>query len=85
MKVRTAYREGKGIAFLLSAAAQSVYAKRKQFTRGAPKEAKAYLETLLLGQTEVGSYIVNVIAPTQQNVGAGAVTAEAVPPRKPLP
>ena len=48
---------------LLSAAARSLYAKRKQFTRGAPKEAKEYLETLLLGQTEVGSYVVNVIAP----------------------
>ena len=51
---------------LLSAAARSLYAKRKQFTRGAPKEAKEYLETLLLGQTEVGSYIVNVIAPMQE-------------------
>lgn len=48
---------------LLSAAARSLYAKRKQFTRGAPKEAKEYLDTLLLGQTEVGSYVVNVIAP----------------------
>jgi hypothetical protein len=51
---------------LLSAAARSLYAKRKQFTRGAPKEAKEYLETLLLGQTEVGSYVVNVIAPMQE-------------------
>lgn len=50
---------------LLSAAARSLYAKRKQFTRGAPKEAKEYLETLLLGQTEIGSYVVNVIAPVQ--------------------
>ncbi|MHA6882916.1 hypothetical protein [Ralstonia pseudosolanacearum] len=50
---------------LLSAAARSLYAKRKQFTRGAPKEATEYLETLLLGQTEVGSYVVNVIAPVQ--------------------
>lgn len=50
---------------LLTSAAQSVYAKRKQFTGGVPKEAKEYLETLLLGQTEVGSYVVNVIAPMQ--------------------
>lgn len=48
---------------LLSAAAQSLYSKRKQFTGRAPKEAKDYLETLLLGQTEVGSYVVNLIAP----------------------
>jgi hypothetical protein len=52
---------------LLSAAARSIYAKRKQFTRGVPKEAKEYLETLLLGQTEVGSYVVNVIAPMQSD------------------
>lgn len=50
---------------LLTAAARSLYAKRKQFIRGAPKEAKEYLETLLLGQTEIGSYVVNVIAPGQ--------------------
>lgn len=57
---------------LLSAAARSLYAKRKQFTRGAPKEAKEYLDTLLLGQTEVGSYVVNVIAPAH----AAPVTGE---------
>lgn len=50
---------------LFSAAARSLYAKRRQFTRGAPNEAKEYLETLLLGQTEVGSYVVNLIAPVQ--------------------
>ena len=50
---------------LLSAAAQSVYAKRKQFTGAAPKEAREYLDTLLLGQTEIGSYVINVIAPAQ--------------------
>ncbi|GAC1607409.1 MAG: hypothetical protein NVS3B3_10210 [Aquirhabdus sp.] len=64
---------------LLSAAAQSVYAKRKQFTGSAPREAKEYLDTLLLGQTEVGSYIVNVIAPAQQVTDLNAPTAEAVP------
>jgi hypothetical protein len=64
---------------LLSAAAQSVYAKRKQFTGAVPREAKEYLDTLLLGQTEVGSYIVNVIAPTQPVADLNARTAEAVP------
>jgi hypothetical protein len=63
---------------LLSAAARSLYAKRKQFTRGAPKEAKEYLETLLLGQTAVGSYVVNVIAPVQA-VPAGSELATAIP------
>ncbi len=61
---------------LVSAAARSLYAKKKQFTRGAPKEAKEYLDTLLLGQTEVGSYVVNVIAPVQPLVTASANTAE---------
>lgn len=64
---------------LLSAAAQSVYAKRKQFTRAAPKDAKAYLETLLLGQTEIGSYVVNVIAPAQPIASADTRMADAMP------
>jgi len=63
---------------LLSAAAQSVYAKRRQFMGTIPKEAKAYLDTLMLGQTEVGSYIVNVIAPNQSSADVGESTAEAV-------
>lgn len=63
---------------LLSAAARSLYAKRKQFTRGAPKEAKEYLETLLLGQTEVGSYVVNVIAPVQ-TVAVGPEMVTTIP------
>lgn len=61
---------------LVSAAARSLYAKKKQFTRGAPKEAKEYLDTLLLGQTEIGSYVVNVIAPVQPLVTASTNTAE---------
>ncbi|MFT3955742.1 MAG: hypothetical protein QM722_15550 [Piscinibacter sp.] len=63
---------------LLSAAARSLYVKKKQFTRGAPKEAKEYLETLLLGQTEVGSYVVNVIAPVQA-VPTGPELATPIP------
>lgn len=63
---------------LLTSAAQSVYVKRKQFTGGAPKEAKEYLETLLLGQTEVGSYVVNVIAPMQV-VAVEPEMANAIP------
>lgn len=63
---------------LLSAAARSLNAKRKQFTRGAPKEAKEYLDSLLLGQTEVGSYVVNVIAPVQA-ASSGPALATAIP------
>lgn len=69
---------------LLSAAAQAVYAKRRHFFGPAPKDARSYLDTLLLGQTEIGSYVVNVIAPNQANfVVEHAVvdptTADAVP------
>lgn len=63
---------------LLSAAAQSVYAKRRQFSGGAPKEAKAYLEKLMLGQTEIGSYVVNVIAPAEPIVNEHILTVDAI-------
>ncbi|MBD8563919.1 hypothetical protein IFU01_06550 [Oxalobacteraceae sp. CFBP 8763] len=66
---------------LLSSAAQSIYAKKKQFTV-LPKEAKEYLESLLLGQTEVGSYIVNVIAPKQEVANLETGTAEIMPLEK---
>ncbi len=56
---------------LLSSAAQSVYAKKKQFLGKVATETKAYLDTLRLGQTEVGSYVVNVFAPLQ--IGDSAV------------
>ncbi|MCQ4142820.1 hypothetical protein [Vogesella sp. AC12] len=64
---------------LLSAAAQSLYAKRRQFSGAAPKEAKSYLDTLMLGQTEIGSYVVNVIAPIQPVSNLPGSPAEAVP------
>jgi hypothetical protein len=64
---------------LLSASAQSVFVKRKHHIGKAPQAAKDYLETLLLGQTEIGSYVVNVIAPLQQNEALDRETAEAVP------
>ncbi|MEZ7809314.1 hypothetical protein [Alcaligenes phenolicus] len=51
---------------LLSAAAQSLFAKRKYFTGKPTPEAKEYVDSLLLGQTEIGSYVVNVIAPAQE-------------------
>lgn len=70
---------------LLYAAALSMYSKRKQFSGQPPKEAKAYVDSLLLGQTDIGSYVVNVIAPLPpprpaQAAGAGpeVPVAEAV-------
>lgn len=64
---------------LLSAAAHSIYAKRRQFAGSTPKEAKDYLETLMLGQTEIGSYVVNVIAPSQPVARVDANTAATIP------
>lgn len=48
---------------LLLAAAMSIHSKKKQFIGASSKDVRAYVDTLLLGQTEVGSYVVNVIAP----------------------
>ncbi len=69
---------------LLSSAAQAVYAKRRHFSGPAPKDARDYLDTLLLGQTEIGSYVVNVIAPNQpsfvvEQSGVEFTTADALP------
>lgn len=64
---------------LMLAAAVSIYSKKKQFTGAAPKSAKAYLDTLLLGQTEIGSYVVNLIAPVQTNTVLTNTTANVVP------
>lgn len=63
---------------LLSAAAQSLFAKRKYFTGKPTPDAKEYVDTLLLGQTEIGSYVVNVIAPAQEGPIAPG-QAESVP------
>jgi hypothetical protein len=53
---------------LLYAASMSAYAKRRHFRGAPPKEARTYMDSLLLGQTEVGSYVVNVIAPLDSTV-----------------
>lgn len=68
---------------LLTAAAQAVYAKRRHFSGPAPKDARNCLDSLLLGQTEIGSYVVNVIVPNQANfvvdhAVASQETADAV-------
>src|SRR5690606_16462903 len=53
------------------AAAHSLNTKKKRFSGKLAADIKAYLDSLLLGQTEVGSYVVNVIAP-EQNFQDGA-------------
>lgn len=49
---------------LMAAVALSTISKRKHFEGPRPPEAVEYLASLRLGQTEEGSYIVNVIAPS---------------------
>lgn len=49
---------------LLYAAAMAVYSKRQMFSGLPPKDAKNYMDSLLLGQTEIGSYVVKVLAPS---------------------
>ncbi|EUC21454.1 hypothetical protein [Paraburkholderia hospita] len=48
---------------LMEAAALASLSKRRQFSGRKPEEAAEYLKTLRLGQTEIGSYVVNIIAP----------------------
>ncbi len=63
---------------LLYSAAMATYSKRRQFNGSPPREAKAYMDSLLLGQTEVGSYVVNVIAPADLGVSVAGWDAETV-------
>lgn len=48
---------------LMASAVMSTLSKRRHFAGSRPPEAAQYLASLRLGQTEIGSYIVNVIAP----------------------
>lgn len=67
---------------MLISAAMSMFSKRKQFSGKPPKDAAAYIDSLLLGQTEIGSYVVNVLVPQQtasvQNSVEGAEPVEGV-------
>ncbi|MDP2025628.1 hypothetical protein [Sulfuriferula sp.] len=48
---------------LMASAALSTMSKRRYFSGARPPEAQDYINSLRLGQTEIGSYIVTVIAP----------------------
>lgn len=48
---------------LMTSAALSTLSKRRNFQGNRPPEAAEYLSRLRLGQTKVGSYVVNVLAP----------------------
>ncbi len=64
---------------LLLSAALALRAKRKQFIGKVAADAREYMETLLLGQTEIGSYVVNVIAPINDEPKGDDQTAEQIP------
>lgn len=54
---------------LMAAAAMSTGSRRRHFTSKPSSVAKAFLESLRLGQTEEGSYVVNIIAPLDKDQG----------------
>jgi len=51
---------------LMASAARSAYDPRPQFVAGMPNEVTSYLNRVRLGQTERGSYIVNLLSPTMR-------------------
>lgn len=53
---------------LLAATTMSAFKKQKYFSGNRSQEVQAYLDKLRLGQTEVGSFIVNVLAPISNEV-----------------
>lgn len=48
---------------LMTSAVLSTLSKRRHFQGNRPPEASAYLARLRLGQTKIGSYVVNILAP----------------------
>lgn len=54
---------------LLSSAAMSTISKKRYFFGSRPSEASNFLSKVRLGQTEIGSYVVNVVVPLDtQNI-----------------
>lgn len=51
---------------LLMSVAKSTFSKRRHFTGGASQQVTDFVDKLRLGQTEVGSYIVNLIMPVDK-------------------
>lgn len=63
---------------MLLAAAMAMYSKRRQFSGLHVKAARDYFETLRLGQTEVGSFVVNIIAPIGAVPSGGGEDSEPI-------
>lgn len=71
---------------LMAAAAMSAPVKKRHFSGKRTPEANEFLDSLRLGQTEEGSYIINIIAPTlptddsglDGSISQGAVVTETL-------
>ncbi|MCT7361043.1 hypothetical protein [Thalassolituus pacificus] len=51
---------------LLTSVTKSAFSKRRHFTGGVSQEVMDFVETFRLGQTEVGSYVLNLIIPVDR-------------------
>lgn len=58
---------------MLMSAAMAMFSKRRIFSGKPPKDAASYIDSLLLGQTEVGSYVVNVLVPQPETPTQNAI------------
>lgn len=63
---------------LLVAAAMSLTAKKRHFQGKLADEMRAYVDSVQLGQTEFGSYVINVVAPAKQFELSGVGTDEGI-------
>lgn len=52
---------------LLTSVTKSTFNKRRHFTGGVSQEVTDFVDTFRLGQTEVGSYVVNLIVPIDKD------------------
>lgn len=62
---------------MLMSAAMAMFAKRRMFSGKPPKNAASYIESLLLGQTEVGSYVISVLVPQQDDPSQDSIDGAA--------
>lgn len=63
---------------LLVAAAMSLSTKKRHFQGRLADELRAYIDSVQLGQTEFGSYVINVVAPAKEFELSEAGTDEGI-------
>lgn len=69
---------------LLLAAACATVRSQRAFRAGRIREANEYLRSVRLGQTEQGSFVVNLLLPIPPNLGYGQAEMESGTPRDPF-